>query len=128
MLLDSPSGFLPENRHRLTVDELRPTMGVEFSWSEVAGANSYIFTLYHQGSGGRRQIVQTNPQESSNWTLEELGLLDQGTFIWTVEAVRKNIDNDEIEQRGRVSENSLIVEIPSPAAPEVVNVEFLYEN
>ncbi|MDR2965702.1 MAG: hypothetical protein LBU88_07995 [Treponema sp.] len=127
-VLPVPENTSPANRHQLTINELRESLNINFSWSNVPDANAYIFNLYREDANGRRQLIQTSQLEDNNYTLEDLALLDHGTFIWNVEAVRVNAEGGSIETRGRAAENSFVVEIPPPAVPEKINIEYLYEN
>ena len=121
----------PADEHQVKIEELRDERKIDFSWSAVSGANAYIFSLHHSqsqeagGSDERRQVLRTDPLLDTNWTLDNLSILDHGTFIWQVEAVNMNRDG-AIEQRGRVAENSFVVDIPAPSLPEINNIETLY--
>jgi hypothetical protein len=131
----SPSALLPEAKNLLPVTEkrfqfedLRKTRRIDFSWSPVDGANAYIFILYHKGNNRKlRRVVQTEPLKKTNWTLDNLALLDRGTFVWQVEAV--NINNSgKIEQRGKIKENTFIIDIPVSAVPEIEDIGVIYGN
>jgi hypothetical protein len=127
-VLSVPETFSPAHRHQLTIDELREALNVNFTWSSVPDANSYVFNLYHEDSGGQRRLIHTRQLENNSYTLEDLSLLDQGTFVWNVEAVRVNTRDGAVETQGRAAENSFVVEIPPPAVPETIKIEYLYEN
>jgi len=130
---DQPLEFLPEAKNllpaaekRIQFEDLRKTRRIDFSWSPVKGANAYIFTLYHKGDDGkRRRVTQTEPLKKTSWTLNNLALLDRGTFIWQVEAVSIN-RNGKIEQRGGVVENTFIIDIPVSNAPEIEDIGVIY--
>jgi hypothetical protein len=57
--------------------------------------------------------------------LENLAVLGRGTFIWQVEAVNRN-SAGTIEQRGRVGENSFIIDIPRPGRVQIEDPGTLY--
>ena len=125
--LPAPGNRRPAEASRLGVNELRAQQGVAFSWSEVAEANAYILTLYQQTAGRRRQIIRRELENITHWTLTDLSLLDMGTFIWQVEAVSRN-RGGAIERRGRIEENTFIVDIPPTARIEVEDTGVLYGN
>jgi hypothetical protein len=105
----------PSRGHRIGANELRELWaqgGLVFSWSAVDGANAYIFTLFQEENNRRRQIIRTDPLNQTRWTLNDIALLDEGTFVWQVEAV--NHRNGTIEQRGRIGENAFYVDVPVP--------------
>lgn len=126
-LLPAPQNMRPASRNRFGLEELRSQRRIVFSWAAVPGANAYIFTLYQQTAGGRRQIIRTEPQTRTGYTLDNLRVLDRGTFIWQVEAVSRDRDGT-FEQRGRIGENTFIVDFPSPGPVRVNDTGILYGN
>jgi hypothetical protein len=128
VFLPEAKNLLPANGHRIQFEDLRVTRRIDFSWSPVAGANAYIFTLYHQiGGGQRRRVIQTDPLQRTRWALSNLSILDRGTFIWEVEAININ-RRGRIERRGLVAENTFIIDIPVSGNLEVEDIGELYEN
>jgi hypothetical protein len=104
-------------------DELRELWAqggeLAFSWSEVNGANAYIFTLFQETNNGKKQIVRTDPPLDRPRRTLDLTLLDEGNFVWQVEAV--NIRNGTIEQRGRIGESTFYVDVPFIVIKELDN-------
>jgi hypothetical protein len=99
---------------------------ITFRWSPVQDANAYIFTLYHQTTAGRRQIIRLAPQRATTWTLRDLRLLDRGTFIWRVEAVQ--ITGNQIAREGETAENHFIMNIPTAGGVQLQTPGVLYGN
>jgi hypothetical protein len=129
-ILQIPLLSIPENRrpapeYRIGIEQLRESESIVFTWSAVQGANAYIFTLYENTGAGRRRIINAPPQTRTNWMLENLAVLGRGTFNWQVEAVNRN-SAGTIEQRGRVGENSFIIDIPRPGRVQVEDPGTLY--
>jgi len=126
VFLPEVKNLLPATGHRIQFEDLRKTRRIDFSWAPVNGASAYIFTLYHRGDNGkRRRIIQTEPLKKTNWTLDNLALLDRGTFIWQVEAVALN-RNNRIERRGSITENTFIIDIPVSNNLEIEDIEVIY--
>jgi hypothetical protein len=123
--LPAPGNMQPPIGHLIGVEYLRETRDIAFTWSAVQGANAYIFTLYQDTVGGRRLIIRRPAESRTNWTLENLTTLGRGTFVWQVEAVSRN-SGGTIEQRGRVGENSFIIDIPRPSQVRVEDPGTLY--
>jgi hypothetical protein len=124
-LLPAPLNRLPPAGYRIGIDQLKESSSVDFTWSAVPGANAYIFTLYQNGDGGRRQIFRGQPRNHTRWTLENPAALGNDTFIWQVEAV--NISSaGTVEQRGRIVENSFIINIPRPGQVKIEDPGTLY--
>jgi hypothetical protein len=112
-LLPSARNRQPSRGYNVGTEELREQRHIVFSWSAVNGANAYIFTLLQETSSGRRRIVHTDPMNQTSWILNDLSILDDGTFVWQVEAVNRNRDG-VIEQRGHIGENTFRVNVPIP--------------
>ncbi|MDR2701687.1 MAG: hypothetical protein LBB72_04580 [Spirochaetaceae bacterium] len=115
-LLPAPGGRSPAAGYRIGVEELRARR-IDFTWNQVPGANGYILTIYRQSTNGLQQIIRTDLINRTRWTLTNLGILDNGSFVWQVEAV--NSRGNTIEQRGRTADNLFILNIPRPAQPRV---------
>ncbi|MCL2809560.1 MAG: hypothetical protein FWD24_05795 [Treponema sp.] len=110
--LPAPLNRQPVNRYTIEPNEFRNLNSIVFRWSPVSGANAYIFTLLHQTASGRRQIVRSGFLTNVSYTLTNKNLLDRGTFIWQVEAINRT--GSEINRRGYIGENILILDIPVP--------------
>jgi hypothetical protein len=123
-VLPAPLNRLPLTGYRIGIEQIRESNNIVFTWAAVPGANAYIFTLYQDtagspdSGGGRRQITRTPPGNRRSWTLENLVTLGRGTFIWQVEAVNIN-SAGAIEERGRIGENSFIIDIPRSGPVEI---------
>jgi len=112
-LLPAPAERQPAEGYIISIEELKKT-NINFKWSAVQGANNYIFTLYQETNGGRRQITQIGPENLTSWTTG-IKTLGRGNFIWRVEAVNTG-HNNVIEQHGSPAENRFVIDIP-PAGP-----------
>ena len=111
---------------QIKFEDLRAKRRIDFSWLPVEGANAYIFTLSQRmNSGELRQIIQTEPLKKTEWTLNKLALLDNGNFVWQVEAVFIN-QNGKIERRGRKTENMFVVDFPPSANLEIDDIGVIY--
>jgi hypothetical protein len=115
--LPAPLDRLPPTGHRIGIEQLKESNSIIFSWSGVPGANAYIFSLFQNTAGGRRQIIRIPPGDRRDWTLENLEALGDGTFIWQVEAV--NVSAGTVERRGRIAENSFVIDIPRSGMVQV---------
>jgi hypothetical protein len=124
-LLPAPGNMQPLTGHLIGIDYLREAKNIAFTWSAVQGANAYVFTLYHDTVGGRRLIIRRPAENRTNWTLDDLTTLGRGTFVWQVEAVNRN-SGGTIEQRGRIGENSFVIDIPRPGQVQIENPGTLY--
>ena len=123
-LLPAPRNMQPARGYRFGLSELQSRRSIVFSWQAVQGANAYIFSLYQQTSGGRRLIIRTNPQTVTSYTLNNLRVLDRGTFVWQAEAINRR--GNVIEQRGNVGENTFILDFPPPGPVLVEDTGILY--
>jgi hypothetical protein len=123
-LLAAPLNLQPPAGHRIGIEQLKDSNSIVFTWSATQGANAYIFTLYkvitggQNTDGGRQQIIRVPPVNRRNWILENLETLGEGTFIWQVEAVIIS-SAGTIEMRGRIAENSFVIDIPRSGMVEI---------
>jgi len=107
--LSAPGNLVPFQGYRIDLNSLRNQKNLRFSWSEVPGANAYIFSLYQQIVSGRRLITRTTVDYRTSWVLENINALSRGTFIWQVEAIVKG-KSGAIDRRGKPAENTFIVD------------------
>jgi hypothetical protein len=98
---------------------------IVFSWTEVQGANAYIFTLFQQTQTDEREVYSATTNQTS-YTFDNLRLLDRGTFVWRIEPV--NIIRDEIEQRGNIGESKFVIDVPSLGPVQIENTGIMYGN
>jgi hypothetical protein len=112
-LLPAPSDRQPAEGHRIGIEELKE-VNINFRWSQVQGANAYIFTLYQEIDGERRHLTQTGPENRTSWSTD-IRTLGRGNFIWRIEAVSTG-QNNVIEQHGSPAESRFVIDIP-PAGP-----------
>ncbi|MCL2762924.1 MAG: hypothetical protein FWD36_06955 [Treponema sp.] len=124
-LLPVPENQVPPTGFQIGGEELRTQESLVFRWAAVEGANAYIFSFFQETDRGRRRIVSTNPESRTSWTLDDFSILDEGMFVWQVEAVYRG-RNGAIEQRGRTEENIFIVDIPEPGRIETGEPGVLY--
>ncbi|MDR2516383.1 MAG: hypothetical protein LBC88_03260 [Spirochaetaceae bacterium] len=124
-LLPEVPAARPVNGHTIGPEELRANRNIVFRWGTVAGANGYIFTLFQDRGRDRRQVIRTGPVNETSFTVDNLEILDRGTFVWQVEAVGAGSDGS-IEQHGRLAENRLEIDIPVPNQVRTENPGVLY--
>jgi hypothetical protein len=117
-LLPAPSDRRPAEGFSIGIEEVKK-VNIEFKWTQVQGANAYIFTLYQEINGGRRQITQIGPENFTSWTTD-VKTLGRGNFIWRIEAVNTGRDN-EIEQSGSPAESRFTVDIPRAGPVKIIN-------
>jgi hypothetical protein len=107
---------MPENGQVINNKTLLESRTIVFNWNPVAGADTYVFTLFREtGSGERQSIVSSRGPETS-YTLEDLSLLDLGRFVWQVEALSLR-DDGTVLRSGIPGENRFVVDIPLPDIP-----------
>jgi len=124
--LPAPRNLQPASGNRIDHQELISQRAIVFRWAAVQGANAYIFTLSQQTQTGRRQIIRTTINSGTSYTLNNMRLLDRGTFVWQIEPV--NTRGGEIEQRGAYGENTFIIDIPLPGPIQIEDMGILYGN
>ena len=83
------------------------TPTITFDWDEVPNAEKYIFKLKDSNNN---VLISKEFVNETSFVFENIELLDRGTFIWEVEALRYLPD---FVQRGTVFSQSFIVDLPS---------------
>ena len=116
--LPAAANLQPARGRQFTMNDLADQRVLNFSWQAVRGANAYILTLYYQSAGGRKQVLQTQPLTRTNYSLENLQILDAGTFIWQVEAINRR-SNGTIDQRGTAAESAFVMDIHLPGMVQI---------
>jgi hypothetical protein len=120
--LQAVKALRPENNYRVGPAQIRQSRSLTFSWEEAPGANGYIFTLQEESG---KTILSAGPQPETSYTLD-LRRTGPGSFVWQVEAVRRN--GEIIEERGPAAKNRFTVEIPKPGNPRLQDPGPLYGN
>ena len=122
--LAAPSNRLPAEGYLIGIEELKKT-NINFSWSQVQGANGYILTIYKEANGERRQILQMGPENRTSWSTD-IKTLGRGNFIWRIEAVNVG-ENNVIEQHGNPAESRFAVDIPRPGPVKIIDGSEVWE-
>jgi len=112
-LLPVPANMRPIQGYRIDINRVRNQRNIVFTWSAVPGANFYTFSLFRISPTGRELINRVNTENRTTWTLDDIAALSRGTFAWQVEANFRN-QAGNIEQRGRIGENTFVIDIPVP--------------
>jgi hypothetical protein len=134
--LPPPSGMNPPDRFVAGPETIRLSRRMVFDWNGVEGANTYVFSVFKESavdftgtkgsgktgdSGGALFRAET---AETSYTIEDLGLLGNGSFVWRVEALVKN--NGRIERRGSPGESRFTLDVPAPGNPRIRETGTLY--
>lgn len=86
--------------------ETNPT--ITFSWNEVENSDSYVFELYSDSKNQNKQLLSKNIKETSYiLTDDDMSLLDEGNFEWSVIALDKD------SNKSLVSSSVFIIDLSS---------------
>ena len=110
-LLTPPRIARPGNNAVIDIAQLTRDRNITFTWEPVNGANAYIFSLFQEGNPPVN-VITAAPQSELSYVLDNLSILEEGTFLWQVEAIQRN-SNGVIDQRGRIEQHSFTIEIRS---------------
>jgi hypothetical protein len=119
--------MLPARDTTFGFDDFKSMNNIRFSWDPVQGANAYILTLNYQTPSGNVQVLRTSPLTTTSYTLGDLGILDNGTYIWQVEPVRTG-SRGAIERRGPAGESVFAIDVPVPGQVRLEDTGVLYGN
>jgi hypothetical protein len=84
--LPAPRNLRPAEGHTLTEEIILRDKRIAFSWEQVPGAAGYTFVLYQNEGGTNREILRRTALRTPSFTLTDLTVLDEGEFVWQVEA------------------------------------------
>jgi len=99
----------PQDGDVIGIEELTRDRKISFKWEPVAGANAYIFSLLTDNQPPTL-LITAAPENVYSYDLENLTILNQGSYLWQVEAVYLN-ENGTIEQRGKIEQHRFTVDI-----------------
>jgi hypothetical protein len=123
--LPAATGRIPADGYVIGFETLEASRTIAFNWNQVAGADAYIFSLLSENASGERRPVITAESSVPSYTFDDLSLLDQGRFVWRVEAVSGGLDGTP-GRRGIPGENRFTVAIPRPETPRGRDAGTLY--
>jgi hypothetical protein len=121
--LSPPREMRPGNGYVLGPAELRASRTIAFSWNPVSGAAGYVFSLYRE-TDGERQRIEAVEVKAAGYVFTGLNLLERGTFVWTVQALRAGSDGSL--DRGDPAESRFVVDIPVLQRRELPETGILY--
>ena len=108
-LLPSPPAIQPEDSSVIGIEQLTRDRSITFRWDGLEGANAYIFSLFLEGNPPTL-VLATAPETVLTYVLDNLSLLNEGNYLWQVEAVYRN-RNGDIEQRGVIEQHPFSIDI-----------------
>ncbi|MDR1893906.1 MAG: hypothetical protein LBQ61_04335 [Spirochaetales bacterium] len=124
--LPAVENLLPRNGRVITAADLRQNRSISFSWDEMPEATAYLFALQKESGPVILQEILGQP----GFVLEDLTLLDRGTFVWRVEAVMVDSLGDRgdegILRRGQEQESRFSLDFALPGAARVQEPGLLY--
>jgi len=82
---------------------------ISFRWNPVEGANAYIFSLFRE-TDPPTLLITAPPDAVYIYDLQNLSILNQGNYLWQVEAVYLN-ESGVIEQRGKIEQHRFTIDI-----------------
>ncbi len=119
--LERPVLNEPEKGYIMNADFFRKHRSLRFSWSQVADATDYTFTLYKKTADGKLLHVSTVKNgRATSLNFRDLKLLDVGEFEWQVTAYSINKKGFE-EQHSKAASGSFRIDIKLPKTVNVKN-------
>jgi hypothetical protein len=117
---------IPPEGYVIGPAELRRRRSITFSWDAVPEAEVYMLTLFRESGGRAQEILRAGPLTGTSYTLEDLSLLDQGTFIWQLEAMAGYSAGEAGGLRGEAGVNRFTIEFGLPGVPRAREPGILY--
>ena len=123
-----PAPVLTEPAQNLVMDGayLRTHRTIECRWRPVAGATAYTFTLAKRNANGSVSVIMTEKNiANTRVVINDLSVLDVGTFVWTVTAASYARDGYE-EQQGRTATGTFNIDFVAPTKVNTVKPGKMY--
>ena len=123
-LLPAPRSIEPVSGAVIGIEQLTRDRSIRFRWTMVDDANAYIFSIFQDGDPPKL-LFSAPPQITFNHLFDNLALLNEGNYLWQVEAVSRN-SNGVIEQRGTTIQTPFTIEIQRSDSLQTLNQGVLY--
>ncbi len=121
-LLSATKNTIPKQDTVFDMNYFISNDSIEFDWDEVPTAEEYIFTLKDSSN---KILIKKEFTDTTSFVFSNIELLDRGVFKWEVEAIRY-LPN--YEQRGVISTQTFIIDLPSIEKAENITSGDLYGN
>ena len=105
-LLPTAKNATPAKDAVFDMDYFMNNTSIQFNWDAVPTAEKYTFLLKDSSNN---VLISKEMGTETSFIFENIELLDRGTFIWEVEAIR-NLPG--LEQRGSVLTQSFMIDLP----------------
>ena len=127
-LLKASARLSPPSGTVFGVEYLEKTRSAEFSWEPVDGATDYFFVITRHSGRTRAEVVfERNIANGTSVKIEDLAEIDQGDFVYSVEAVRR-LNDGSIFQHGKIAEAGVKIDLPDIKTPVLNDSGILYGN
>lgn len=119
--LPAPASNMPADAEVFDVNYLTANSTIRFSWEPVPTATEYVFTL--SDASGKTLASLVIEDGSTEYLLEDLSVLENGTFTWSVQANRRLNGPDSTDKEkiiaGTVTTGTFSIDLPSLALPQI---------
>jgi hypothetical protein len=121
--LDQAVPASPADNVQIGAAELRQNRRIDLSWNAARGANAYQVTIYRQADRARQNpLFVSEILRTTRYSFTNLAALDNGAFIWQVEALAVNGDG-RVEQRGMPASRRFVINISIPQSKQLPDEE-----
>jgi hypothetical protein len=113
----------PADNAQIGAAELRQSRRIDLSWNAARGANAYQVTIYRQADRTRQNpLFVSEILRTTRYSFTNLAALDNGAFIWQVEALAVNAEG-RVEQRGAPASRRFVINITIPQSKQLPDEE-----
>jgi len=107
---------------------------IKLSWSPVGSATDYVVTIKQKKLLGSKPLISKEVHSATSYTLDISGLSDEdkklfsnGTFTWTVKALRRiNDEEHSILQQSAESSSTFETDLPQPTQARTTGAKNAY--
>ncbi len=120
-LLAAPQVVSPASGTTFGPEQIRKDPKIVLTWAKNPQATGYYFTLSKDGT----VISQTDIIMQTSFIIDDISLLDNGKYVWEVEAVSQASDG-YFEQRGKKLSSSFTINVPKIGSPVIKDPGTMY--
>lgn len=127
--LPATSGMTPEDGKTFDVNYMRNSMSARLEWQSVPDATAYVLHIDKIREDGTKERVTELTTDSSvrSYNIEDLSVLDEGKFEWSIEA-QQHLSDGTLLRNGDLATSRFSIVLPKIQQFDLTNPGELYGN
>ncbi|MBP7735664.1 MAG: FecR domain-containing protein [Spirochaetes bacterium] len=118
--LSPPAGIYPARNQVVSIED---RSGLVFKWDKVEGATHYRFVL-KQIAGGKEKALMGATVDTTRYKLKKIELLDVGSFVWEVSALRQK--GEAVSARSKTERSYFSIKLGKKLTAPKIKSDIIY--